>query len=74
MVIRTIILVLLLLVVLARIIRGGPLYGRIIDSIMLSTARLPVREDDIEMNVARLDFAALKSHLFITRDSTWENL
>ena len=41
---------------------------------MLTEAGLPVREDDIEMDVVRLDFSALKSHHFITHTSTWENL
>ena len=41
---------------------------------MLSFARLPVREDNIEMNVSRLYLAAMKSHQFVTHDSTLENL
>ena len=54
--------------------KRGPIYGGIIASIMVATDGLPVREDDIEMNIVRLDFAAMKSHQFITHDSTWENL
>ena len=52
----------------------GPIYGGIFASIMLSFARMSVREDDILMNVSRLNLAAMKSHLFVTHDFTLENL
>ena len=41
---------------------------------MLSFAGLPVREDDLEMRVGRLNLAAMKSRNFVTNDSTLENL
>ena len=35
---------------------------------------LPPREDDLELDVIRLNLAAMKSHHFVTFDSTLENL
>ena len=52
----------------------GTIYGGIIASIMLATAMLPPREDDLELDYIRLDLAAMKSHHFVTYDSTLENL
>ena len=52
----------------------GPISGGIIASIMLATAMLPPREDDLELDFIRLDLAAMKSHHFVTYDSTLENL
>ena len=52
----------------------GSIYGGIIASIMLATALLPPREDDCALDFVRLDLAAMKSHHFITYDSTLENL
>ena len=52
----------------------GPIYGGIIASIMLATTMLPPREDDIELDVIRLELAAMKLHHFLTFDSPFENL
>ena len=41
---------------------------------MLITAMLPSREDDLELDFIRLDLAVMKSHHFVTYDSTLENL
>ena len=52
----------------------GPIYGGIFASIMLSFVGMPIREDDILMNVSRLNLATMKSHHFVSNDSTLENL
>ena len=52
----------------------GTIYGGIIASIMLTTVMLPPGEDDLELEFIRLDLAAMKSHHFVTYDSTLENL
>ena len=52
----------------------GSIYGGIIALIMLATAMLPPRKDDLELDFIRLNLAAMKSNHFITYDSTLENL
>ena len=54
--------------------KRGPIYGGIFSSIMVSFVGMPVREDDILMNISRLNLAVMKSHHFVTHDSTLENL
>ena len=41
---------------------------------MLATALLPPREDDLELDFIRLNLAAMKTHRYVTYDSTLENL
>ena len=52
----------------------GTIYGGNIASIMLANAMLPPREDDFALDLIRLDLAAMKSHHYVSYDSTLENL
>ncbi|KAK1601716.1 hypothetical protein QYE76_016437 [Lolium multiflorum] len=57
-----------------RLSTRGPIYGGIIASRILAHLDLPLDPTDEKLTPVRLDIAAMKSHQFITTDSSLENI
>ncbi|KAK1665525.1 hypothetical protein QYE76_053684 [Lolium multiflorum] len=57
-----------------RLSNKGPIYGGIIASRILARLDLPLDPTDVELTPARLDIAAMKSHQFVTADSSMYNI
>ncbi|KAK1663234.1 hypothetical protein QYE76_051393 [Lolium multiflorum] len=52
----------------------GPIYGGIIASRILARLDLPLDPTDVEIPPVKLDIAAMKSHQFVTVDSSMDNI
>ncbi|KAK1585956.1 hypothetical protein QYE76_016995 [Lolium multiflorum] len=57
-----------------RLSTRGPIYGGIIASRILAHLDLPLDPTDEKLTPVRLDIAAMKSHQFVTTDSSLENI
>ncbi|KAK1653004.1 hypothetical protein QYE76_070809 [Lolium multiflorum] len=57
-----------------RLSNKGPIFGGIIASRILAHLELPLDSNDVPLTPKRLDIAAMKSHHFVTADSTSDNL
>ncbi|KAK1651946.1 hypothetical protein QYE76_069751 [Lolium multiflorum] len=57
-----------------RLSNKGPIFGGIIASRILAHLDLPLDPTDVELTPARLDIAAMKSHQFVTIDSSMDNI
>ncbi|KAK1663501.1 hypothetical protein QYE76_051660 [Lolium multiflorum] len=57
-----------------RLSNKGPIYGGIIASRILARLDLPLDPTDVELTPVRLDIAAMKSHQFVTADSSMDNI
>ncbi|KAK1608683.1 hypothetical protein QYE76_032356 [Lolium multiflorum] len=57
-----------------RLSNKGPIFGGIIASRILAHLDLPLDPTDVELTPARLDIAAMKSHQFVTTDSSMDNI
>ncbi|KAK1664512.1 hypothetical protein QYE76_052671 [Lolium multiflorum] len=57
-----------------RLSNKGPIYGGIIASRILARLDLPLDPTDVELPPVRLDIAAMKSHQFVTADSSMDNI
>ncbi|KAK1631779.1 hypothetical protein QYE76_006094 [Lolium multiflorum] len=57
-----------------RLSNRGPIFGGTIASRILAHLRLPLDSNDVPLTPRRLDIAAMKSHHFVTADSTPDNL
>ncbi|KAK1605389.1 hypothetical protein QYE76_029062 [Lolium multiflorum] len=57
-----------------RLSTRGPIYGGIIASRILAHLDLPLNPTDEKLTPVRLDIAAMKSHQFVTTDSSLENI
>ncbi|KAK1607992.1 hypothetical protein QYE76_031665 [Lolium multiflorum] len=57
-----------------RLSNKGPIFGGIIASRILAHLDLPLDPTDVELTPARLDIAAMKSHQFVTTDSSIDNI
>ncbi|KAK1646761.1 hypothetical protein QYE76_064566 [Lolium multiflorum] len=57
-----------------RLSAKGPIYGGIIASRILAHLDLPLDPTDVKLTPARLDIAAMKSHQFVTTDSSLDNI
>ncbi|KAK1628428.1 hypothetical protein QYE76_002743 [Lolium multiflorum] len=57
-----------------RLSNKGPIYGGIIASRILARLDLPLDPTDVEIPPVRLDIAAMKSHQFVTADSSMDNI
>ncbi|KAK1666954.1 hypothetical protein QYE76_055113 [Lolium multiflorum] len=57
-----------------RLSTRGPIYGGIIASRILAHLDLPLDPTDEKLTPIRLDIAAMKSHQFVTTDSSLENI
>ncbi|KAK1682457.1 hypothetical protein QYE76_043305 [Lolium multiflorum] len=57
-----------------RLSNRGPIFGGTIASRILAHLRLPLDSNDVPLTPRRLDIAAMKSHHFVTADSTSDNL
>ncbi|KAK1680710.1 hypothetical protein QYE76_041558 [Lolium multiflorum] len=56
------------------IARRGPIFGGTIALRILTHLRLPLDSNDVPLTPRRLDIAAMKSHHFVTTDSTIDNM
>ncbi|KAK1664115.1 hypothetical protein QYE76_052274 [Lolium multiflorum] len=61
-------------VIARRLSNKGPIYGGIIASRILARLDLPLDPTDVEIPPVRLDIAAMKSHQFVTVDSSMDNI
>ncbi|KAK1606779.1 hypothetical protein QYE76_030452 [Lolium multiflorum] len=61
-------------VIARRLSNKGPIYGGIIASRILARLDLPLDPTDVEIPPVRLDIAAMKSHQFVTADSSMDNI
>ncbi|KAK1644534.1 hypothetical protein QYE76_062339 [Lolium multiflorum] len=57
-----------------RLSAKGPIYGGIIASRILAHLDLPLNPTDEKLTPVRLDIAAMKSHQFVTTDSSLDNI
>ncbi|KAK1680607.1 hypothetical protein QYE76_041455 [Lolium multiflorum] len=57
-----------------RLSNKGPIFGGIIASRILAYLDLPLDPTDVKLTPARLDIAAMKSHQFVTTDSSIDNI
>ncbi|KAK1648134.1 hypothetical protein QYE76_065939 [Lolium multiflorum] len=57
-----------------RLSNKGPIFGGIIASRVLAYLELPLDPTDIKITPMRLDIAAMKSHQFVTADSSLDNI
>ncbi|KAK1628615.1 hypothetical protein QYE76_002930 [Lolium multiflorum] len=57
-----------------RLSNKGPIFGGIIASRILAYLDLPLDPTDVKLTPIRLDIAAMKSHHFVTTDSTVDNM
>ncbi|KAK1670960.1 hypothetical protein QYE76_059119 [Lolium multiflorum] len=57
-----------------RLSNRGPIFGGIIALRVLTYLRLPLDPNDVPLAPRRLDIAAMKSHHFVTTDSTLDNM
>ncbi|KAK1607558.1 hypothetical protein QYE76_031231 [Lolium multiflorum] len=61
-------------VIARRLSNKGPIYGGIIASRILARLDLPLDPTDVEIPPVKLDIAAMKSHQFVTVDSSMDNI
>ncbi|KAK1695145.1 hypothetical protein QYE76_011842 [Lolium multiflorum] len=61
-------------VIARRLSNKGPIYGGIIASRILARLDLPLDPNDVEIPPVKLDIAAMKSHQFVTIDSSMDNI
>ncbi|KAK1620670.1 hypothetical protein QYE76_026187 [Lolium multiflorum] len=61
-------------VIARRLSNKGPIYGGIIASRILARLDLPLDPNDVEIPPVKLDIAAMKSHQFVTVDSSMDNI
>ncbi|KAK1662561.1 hypothetical protein QYE76_050720 [Lolium multiflorum] len=61
-------------VIARRLSNKGPIYGGIIASRILARLDLPLDPTDVEIPPVKLDIAAMKSHQFVTIDSSMDNI
>ncbi|KAK1644325.1 hypothetical protein QYE76_062130 [Lolium multiflorum] len=61
-------------IIARRLSNKGPIYGGIIASRILARLDLPLDPTDVEIPPVRLDIAAMKSHQFVTTDSSMDNI
>ncbi|KAK1683790.1 hypothetical protein QYE76_044638 [Lolium multiflorum] len=59
---------------IARLSNRGPIFGGTIALRILTHLRLPLDPNDVPLTPRRLDIAAIKSHHFVTTDSTVDNM
>lgn len=52
----------------------GPIFGEIVASRILAHLDLPLDPADVKLTPVRLDIAAMKSHQFVTTDSSLDNI
>ncbi|KAK1682423.1 hypothetical protein QYE76_043271 [Lolium multiflorum] len=57
-----------------RLSNRGPIFGGTIALRVLTHLRLPLDPNDVPLTPRRLDIAAMKSHHFVTTDSTLDNM
>ncbi|KAK1662484.1 hypothetical protein QYE76_050643 [Lolium multiflorum] len=57
-----------------RLSSRGPIFGGIIASRILAYLDLPLDPTDVQLTPIRLDIAAMKSHQFVTTDSSLDNM
>ncbi|KAK1693584.1 hypothetical protein QYE76_010281 [Lolium multiflorum] len=57
-----------------RLSNRGPIFGGTIALRILTHLRLPLDPNDVPLTPRRLDIAAMKSHHFVTTDSTVDNM
>ncbi|KAK1660907.1 hypothetical protein QYE76_049066 [Lolium multiflorum] len=57
-----------------RLSSRGPIFGGTIALRILTHLRLPLDSNDVPLTPRRLDIAAIKSHHFVTTDSTIDNM
>ncbi|KAK1651982.1 hypothetical protein QYE76_069787 [Lolium multiflorum] len=57
-----------------RLSSRGPIFGGTIALRILTHLRLPLDSNDVPLTPRRLDIAAMKSHHFVTTDSTIDNI
>jgi hypothetical protein len=57
-----------------RLSNRGPIFGGTIALRVLTHLRLPIDPNDVPLTPRRLDIAAMKSHHFVTTDSTLDNM
>ncbi|KAK1642105.1 hypothetical protein QYE76_059910 [Lolium multiflorum] len=57
-----------------RLSNKGPIFGGIIASRILAYLELPLDPTDVKITPVRLDIAAMKSHQFVTTDSSLDNI
>ncbi|KAK1607149.1 hypothetical protein QYE76_030822 [Lolium multiflorum] len=57
-----------------RLSNKGPIFGGIIASRILAYLELPLDPTDVKITPMRLDIAAMKSHQFVTTDSSLDNI
>ncbi|KAK1685689.1 hypothetical protein QYE76_046537 [Lolium multiflorum] len=57
-----------------RLSNKGPIFGGIIASRVLAYLELPLDPTDVKITPMRLDIAAMKSHQFVTTDSSLDNI
>ncbi|KAK1629068.1 hypothetical protein QYE76_003383 [Lolium multiflorum] len=57
-----------------RLSNKGPIFGGIIASRVLAYLELPLDPNDVKIAPMRLDIAAMKSHQFVTADSSLDNI
>ncbi|KAK1682433.1 hypothetical protein QYE76_043281 [Lolium multiflorum] len=57
-----------------RLSNRGPIFGGTIALRVLTYLRLPLDPNDVPLTPRRLDIAAMKSHHFVTADSTLDNM
>ncbi|KAK1612963.1 hypothetical protein QYE76_036636 [Lolium multiflorum] len=57
-----------------RLSNRGPIFGGTIALRVLTHLRLPLDPNDVPLTPRRLDIAAMKSHHFVTADSTLDNM
>ncbi|KAK1694324.1 hypothetical protein QYE76_011021 [Lolium multiflorum] len=61
-------------IIARRLSNKGPIYGGIIASRILARLDLPLDPTNVEIPPVRLDIAAMKSHQFVTADSSMDNI
>ncbi|KAK1628720.1 hypothetical protein QYE76_003035 [Lolium multiflorum] len=57
-----------------RLSNNGPIFGEIVASRVLAYLNLPLDPTDVKLTPIRLDIAAMKSHQFVTNDSSLDNI
>ncbi|KAK1651781.1 hypothetical protein QYE76_069586 [Lolium multiflorum] len=57
-----------------RLSTKGPIFGGIVASRILAYLDLPLDPTDVKLTPIRLDIAAMKSHQFVTTDSSLDNI
>ncbi|KAK1691803.1 hypothetical protein QYE76_008500 [Lolium multiflorum] len=57
-----------------RLSNKGPIFGEIVASRILAYLDLPLDPTDVKLTPIRLDIAAMKSHQFVTTNSSLENI